>query len=277
MRTVNRSLVPVPAVLSDTNAINEAVEVYRSSGSKGKPNNSIYSHETVLHSLSLIYYNKCFLCESLTSRGGDQVVEHFLPHSPATPERAYDWNNLNTACRRCNDLKRKNEFKETDPDNKIIATLLLDPSRPPQGFSIESIISFDSDGMEAAVTDQFSLNLIANNTKKLLNDPTLRHRRRDRADALRDTIIQRCSIRDIQKLCALDPLNLDQFHNITKDAMLLALEAADRLCLFFLRDSVEHCTSMRRLVETCYSLCYNDLKRLGVYYSQIKGKPCVYA
>lgn len=277
MRTVNRALVPFPAVLANAAQIAAAVETYRGAGAKGKANGAIYAHDEVRQSLFLLYHNKCFLCEALTKKAGDQVVEHFLPHSWKAPERAYDWSNLNNACKRCNDLKRRKEFQKIAPNKDVLATLLLNPSSPPAASSIENIISFDHVEMEAIVSEEFQFDNLANNTRKLLNDDTLKHRRRNRADALRDTILQRCCLTDLKALCALDPLILDQFDPAKRAVMMNALDAADRLCLFFLRDSAEHCTSMRRLIEKCFSLHFQDLRRLGAAYSAMKDKPCDYA
>jgi hypothetical protein len=65
------------------------------------PTFSSYDEPIVLHTLRIIFLEKCYLCENIVS---DPEVEHFIPKSYDTT-KTNDWNNLYYACPRCNGIK----------------------------------------------------------------------------------------------------------------------------------------------------------------------------
>lgn len=153
MRQVNRANFTIPQSLSslkDDDQKREKLYEYIRNGND--PQNRIYASEESKDKLKQMYKNKCYLCEKKIDNIG--VVEHFLPHSVFSPERAYDWNNLHWCCETCNQAKKSNEFNSfenrsytardgTQTMKKHVSYVkLIDPSNPPFNRRVDELIGF---------------------------------------------------------------------------------------------------------------------------------------
>lgn len=92
-----------------------------------------YTDEDVIRTLSEIFHDKCYICE--TKEPTSLNVEHFdaVAHNS---EKQYDWNNLFYACARCNNFKRNfynNLINCTEPG--IDALRLIRHAVPATPFS----------------------------------------------------------------------------------------------------------------------------------------------
>lgn len=67
----------------------------------------IYNHQSVVDSLRIIFYDKCYLCEQ--GQLSDPEIEHFIPHED-NDNLKYSWGNLFYSCSRCNSIK-SNTYK----------------------------------------------------------------------------------------------------------------------------------------------------------------------
>ena len=141
---------------------------------------SEYRTEDVIDALSIIFLDKCYLCESKSGKGTFQV-DHFKP--TAIYELEHEWTNLYLCCAGCNNFKRAKE-KE-----------ILDPCQD----DVENLIIYKYDINE--VTGEYEASFIStdldsekiNNTVELLEE--LHNREKDtkgktdyRAASLRDSI-----------------------------------------------------------------------------------------
>lgn len=61
-----------------------------------------YDGEDVYKALEIIFFNKCYLCE--TKEPHDINIEHFDAHR-GDENKKFDWNNLYFVCSRCNNIK----------------------------------------------------------------------------------------------------------------------------------------------------------------------------
>lgn len=63
-----------------------------------------YRHKDIQSVLAESSHYKCAFCECKPGESGNIEVEHFEPKS-LYPQKAFEWNNLLPACRKCNEAK----------------------------------------------------------------------------------------------------------------------------------------------------------------------------
>ncbi|QHM92815.1 MULTISPECIES: HNH endonuclease [Kosakonia] len=134
MRRVVRGDVPVPERL-----INLTPENLLQLNDHEKISNSVYAHSDVKKSLSLLYHDKCYICECSVD-SGKYDVEHYKPKKHF-PSLGYTWSNLHKSCDKCNLAKERKDFFKKNSQGTVIDMLLLDPSS--EFYNIEDYISFN--------------------------------------------------------------------------------------------------------------------------------------
>jgi uncharacterized protein (TIGR02646 family) len=149
VRQVDRKTVPVPQKLTEIYANQVKFDEAKQAISNGTDiRKGLYRHASVELAIESLYKNICFLCQKGVR--GNYDVEHLLPWSKYYADRAYNWNNLHQSCKECNQRKKRQDYKELDPQNKSKVTdiLLLDPTTD----EVEKLITFDPFSSEASVT-----------------------------------------------------------------------------------------------------------------------------
>lgn len=134
MRKVDRSNVPIPNCL-----INLSVAAQSHLLNYKKISGAIYAHADVIHSLALLYFDKCYICERDVS-SGRYDVEHYLPKKHF-PNLGYTWSNLHKACSGCNLAKENKNFFFYNEMGNCIDAKLLDPASV--DYNISDYLSFD--------------------------------------------------------------------------------------------------------------------------------------
>jgi uncharacterized protein (TIGR02646 family) len=268
MRTVRRKDVVRPRVFDDGERIQRAVEAYRCASKKAAVNSAIYAAPEVTAALKRLYLSKCAFCEADARKDG--VVEHFLPHDPSVPERAYDWQNLHWACDKCNKRKSGHEFKDMCEDTRVVhRTLLIDPSKP-HGGTVEAMLTFSPE-LEAHPTSDYANDHTVHQTAVFLNDPLPHNQRNTCYRKLTDVLVEfecRSRWRQLLLLPEIDP---DSWDAATRAGYLDAMEKAFRLYTQFLADDQPFCTSMRRVFEARFGIPVAHLKRLGDFWREFCG------
>lgn len=264
MRTVERCSVPCPRIFEDKDRINRAVNAYSTAK---KVDSSIYREEEVVLRLKSLFYGKCVFCESDAAKSG--VVEHFLPHHPERPERAYDWNNLNWACDKCNNRKTRKIFKELE--GQIVTKMLLIDPTAPDGNPVEEMLSFDTE-LTASATGKYQADQVVQRTADFLNDP---HPLQDRNHSYRcmtDLLLAESeAFSNLKTLGPSETLSPSAPPNLHR-----AFWLADRLFAMFLRDSQPHCSSMRAVLDGRIGISVETVRNLGRQYRQAKSLAQVY-
>lgn len=256
MRTVDRNKVARPAVLDPVATASEVL-AYSTAGNAQAVKSSIYGHQTVVTALKQLYLSKCSLCEADAKKDGE--VEHFLPHHPQRATRAYDWTNLHWTCKKCNQRKRKDEFKEYCPGTKIVErTLLIDPTNP-GGTPVEGMLSFDA-SLRARSTPIFQADQLAAKSVDFLNDSIPLQDRSATAHKMKDLLIDFGCVKEWKALLAATPINPETRPDpaFARDS----LNFADRVFALFLAEWAPFCTSMRCVIAGL-GLSVDEIANLG--------------
>lgn len=120
--------------------------------------------ETVRKRLRVDFSNKCYLCESTQSDrhtfiGGNERIEHFLPHKGGTLlDRMYSWRNLFLACDYCNGAKGQQEDLIDCTGNNYVVTDTIEFKYEPG--TLKPLIN---------IKDQFRNDRVVENTRALLH------------------------------------------------------------------------------------------------------------
>ncbi|MBD2702996.1 hypothetical protein IC229_20285 [Spirosoma sp. BT702] len=147
MIKIDKSNVPIPAVLGPNGNGEKAIEKLRTAFDNGDTsfvfNKKIYGHSTVKEALKKIQHNKCCFCETSITHISHGDVEHFRPKAgyqvdekqelvkPGYYWLAYDFANLFFCCQVCNQVYKKNYFPladETKRANSHRADIALEDS-----------------------------------------------------------------------------------------------------------------------------------------------------
>jgi len=120
--------------------------------------NGKYNNDDVLQALSLIFYNKCYICEN--SYSTTYNIEHLVPHRGNAALKS-DWNNLFLSCGHCNNIK-------SDKYDDILDCTQIHPDKS-ISFQYTAYI-YDADDDESVRIKPLEQNDSTINTVKLLND-----------------------------------------------------------------------------------------------------------
>lgn len=141
--------------------------------------------EDILEALSVIFLDKCYLCESKQSKKGIYQIDHLKPTTTYT-ELRHEWNNLYLCCEGCNNFKRANKKEILDPCYDNVEELIIYEYEysPEKEKYVPSFLSTDINNEKI------------NNTVELLEKLHNRETGEStyRAESLQDTIHKRWSL-----------------------------------------------------------------------------------
>ena len=103
---------------------------------KKRPDSKKYAHPQIIDALWNVSNGKCFYCECSLDNASKEV-DHFIEVSEQK-NLAFDWNNLNLSCDKCNNSKTSNRC--------FPITKVLDPCKDSDD-EIQKCISFDCEVM----------------------------------------------------------------------------------------------------------------------------------
>ncbi len=239
-----------------------------------KAHADIYRHNDVMTKLRLLYLDKCFLCETFFGESG--VVEHFLPWHKDFPERAYDWENLNLSCDDCNNRKKQKPYRvPSNPRQAAAKTVLIDPSNPPFGSTVEELIQFNK-YCEAVSGGKESTSHEVLNSINFLNDRIPFHSRHRRWVELTEVVFQSdCKTIwwELRDMPAINPHDWDDADLFS--ARISALERGDAIYEMFLTERAPFYSCMKYVVFQFFRLSIYDFKRMSDAFRKYKGLPSV--
>lgn len=270
MRTVDRSREPRPGVLDPTQTAPH-VSAYAACSSASSVKNHIYGHKDVVAALQRLFLRKCSLCEADASKDG--VIEHFIPHSPARANLAYEWTNLHWSCGACNQRKKREEFKEFRPGSKIVEHTLLIDSTAPHGGRVEEMIWFDQK-LRAQPTIAFKQDKVVLLTAEFLNASMPETERLRMSNEMQGFISEAGCLPEWRALLLLSPV--DPATRPDPALARRALEMADRLYLLFLHETNPFSTSMRCSLAVRHGLEVSNVIELGRRHRTLQGLPLRY-
>ncbi len=113
-----------------------------------------YNCGDVLERLEKDFFGKCYICETnLFSTN----IEHFIAHK-GDKTLKFDWNNLFLACNHCNNIKLTTEILNcTDPKHNVEERIIYNP------------ISYTEQDIEIKADNQFTTDVLTQNTVDVLN------------------------------------------------------------------------------------------------------------
>lgn len=133
-----------------------------------------YKSKDVYDALYKIFYEKCYLCESIRLESIN--IEHFIPHR-GNKALQQDWNNIYLACGRCNNCKLAlNLLDCCDAETDVFKAIQL---LPPTSFAGKTIFIKAMSNDEATKNTVNLLNKIFNSThttEKTLTSVALREK-----------------------------------------------------------------------------------------------------
>ncbi|MDM8548904.1 HNH endonuclease signature motif containing protein [Desulfobacterales bacterium HSG2] len=212
---------------------------------------------------------KCFLCEKFVGKKG--IVEHFLPWHKEFPERAYEWENLNLSCNECNDRKRQKPYRiPADPHKPAMKTVLINPSKPSFGYTVEELIRFNKH-REAVAGGKKSVSSEVVNTIKFLNDTKpLRYRNR-RWDELTEIVFQSDCKTIWWEFRDMRAINPNDWDDAEFSGKISALERGDAVYQMFLTERSPFYACMKYVVFEILRLSVADFKQMSDTYRKYKG------
>lgn len=83
-----------------------------------------YKTKQIYDALGIVFYNKCYLCETKYLSSRKPNIEHFKAHK-GDEDLKYQWKNLYLACGDCNQYKRDLEILDPCNPDEDVETLIL--------------------------------------------------------------------------------------------------------------------------------------------------------
>ena len=81
-----------------------------------------YKHAQIRDALLALFHGKCAYCETKTQAATWGHIEHYRPKQGpnASPDKAFDWDNLLWACPRCNSEFKGDQFPDAPDGGPIV-------------------------------------------------------------------------------------------------------------------------------------------------------------
>jgi uncharacterized protein (TIGR02646 family) len=270
VRTIDRSKEPRPGVLDPSQTATH-VTAYAACTTTSGVKKHVYGHKDVVAALHRLFLRKCSLCESDASKDG--VVEHFIPHCPASADLAYDWNNLHWTCGACNQRKKRGEYKEFQPGTTVVQRTLLIDATAPHGGRVEGMLWFDQK-LRAQPTAAFQADRVVQLTTEFLNTSLPENERLRMGHEMLGFIAESECLSEWRAIIPLVPVDPATRPDPTRASR--ALEVADKLYLLFLHEKNPFSTSMRWALTNRLGLHASDIAELGRRHRTLRALPTAY-
>lgn len=123
MRTLTKGVAPNILNEQALNWTNELLSTLAVGDDPTTTQKTRYNHRDIKQAILAETKNKCAYCESLITHIDHGDIEHIVPKSKV-PSRAFDWQNLTLACRKCN--QNKGVFHGGDNDHSGLVDPYID-------------------------------------------------------------------------------------------------------------------------------------------------------